>query len=51
MWGIVVREVGIDKPVKTMRRSLRFPLIAASAKPTRPSAGQAPLRSLKQEND
>jgi len=47
MWGIVVLEVGIDKGVKGMRRNLRFPLIAASAKPTRPRAGQAPLLSLK----
>jgi hypothetical protein len=50
MWGIVVPKVGIDKPVKSMRRNLRFPLIAASPEPTRPSAGLAPLRSLKQEN-
>jgi len=47
MWGIVVWKVGIHKGVKSMRRNLRFPLIAASAKPTRPAAGQAPLRSLK----
>jgi len=29
-----------------MRGNLRFPLIAASAKPTRPAAGQAPLLSF-----
>ncbi len=51
MLGIVVPKVGIDKPVKSMRRNLRFPLIAASAKPTRPTAGQAPLRSLMKELD
>jgi hypothetical protein len=58
MLRIVVRETGIDKTVKSMRKNLPVlsarkrdkdgltDRIAASAKPTRPSAGQAPLLSL-----